>query len=252
MRKIFVIGIGAGNPDHMTVEAIEALNKSDVVLVLDKGEAKSDLTQLRRDIVARFSSRKPPRLIEVESPVRDAGNPSYERGVEDWHRAKADAFSALIANEMQDGESGAILVWGDPSLYDSTLRILQQINATAAVQIEFEVIPGISSVHALTARHKIPLNAIGAPVLITTGRQLAERIPQDIDTIVVLLDGGAGLDALEGSDFHIYWGAYLGTCDEVLIAGHVRDALGDIKQIRAEKRTAKGWIMDTYLLRRTQ
>ena len=176
---------------------------------------------------------------------------SVTEGLVDDERARdlEVMVSEIVSNGVLHAETTMELVVAS---YDSTIRILQQINATAAVQIEFEVIPGISSVHALTARHKIPLNAIGAPVLITTGRQLAERIPQDIDTIVVLLDGGAGLDALEGSDFHIYWGAYLGTCDEVLIAGHVRDALGDIKQIRAEKRTAKGWIMDTYLLRRTQ
>jgi len=249
MRKLSIIGIGAGNPDHMTVEAINALSGADVVLVLDKGARKADLTRLRKDIVERFAGSKAPRWVEAPSPVRDADNASYKSGVADWHAAKGEAFAALIREAVGDGETAAILVWGDPSLYDSTLRIVEQL-ARGGVVPEYEVIPGISSLHALTARHRIPLNPIGEPVLITTGRRLAERMPEGVDTIAVLLDGGAGLDALAGHDMEIFWGAYLGTPDEILIAGHVRDVLDDIRQVRAARRAEKGWIMDTYLLRR--
>lgn len=249
MRKLSIIGIGAGNPDYMTVEAINALSGADVVLVLDKGARKADLTRLRKDIVERFAGSKAPRWVEAPSPVRDADNASYKSGVADWHAAKGEAFAALIREAVGDGETAAILVWGDPSLYDSTLRIVEQL-ARGGVVPEYEVIPGISSLHALTARHRIPLNPIGEPVLITTGRRLAERMPEGVDTIAVLLDGGAGLDALAGHDMEIFWGAYLGTPDEILIAGHVRDVLDDIRQVRAARRAEKGWIMDTYLLRR--
>ena len=41
------------------------------------------------------------------------------------------------------------------------------------VEIDYDVIPGITAIQALTARHRIPLNDIGEPVLITTGRRLA-------------------------------------------------------------------------------
>lgn len=249
MRKLSIIGIGAGNPAYMTVEAINALSGADVVLVLDKGARKADLTRLRKDIVERFAGSKAPRWVEAPSPVRDADNASYKSGVADWHAAKGEAFAALIREAVGDGETAAILVWGDPSLYDSTLRIVEQL-ARGGVVPEYEVIPGISSLHALTARHRIPLNPIGEPVLITTGRRLAERMPEGVDTIAVLLDGGAGLDALAGHDMEIFWGAYLGTPDEILIAGHVRDVLDDIRQVRAARRAEKGWIMDTYLLRR--
>ena len=111
------------------------------------------------------------------------------------------------------------------------------------------MIPGISSIQLLAARHKIPLNSIGEPILLTTGRKIAEEYPSHFDSIVVLLDGGAGLDSLAGRDVDIFWGAYLGTQDEILIAGSVIDVLDDIRRVREERRAAKGWIMDTYLLR---
>jgi precorrin-6A synthase len=101
----------------------------------------------------------------------------------------------------------------------------------------------------LAARHAIPLNAIGEPVRITTGRKLAEHGAGNEDC-VVMLDGGTGLEAAAGEDVHIYWGAYLGTPDEVLISGRLPDVIDDIRRIRAEAKAKKGWIMDTYLLRR--
>jgi precorrin-6A synthase len=251
MKRILVIGIGTGDPEQITLEAINALNRADVVFVLDKGDRKAELTRLRRDIGDRYVKDRALRWVEVPSPVRDASTPSYKEGVHAWHAAKAQVFATLIRDEMKDGECGAILAWGDPSIYDSTIRILHDLIATeGSPEFEFEIVPGISSIQVLTARHKIALNAIGEPVLITTGRKLTEGIPGGISTIVVMLDGGAGLDAIAGKDLQIYWGAYLGSEDEILISGDVRDVLDDIKRIRAARRAEKGWIMDIYLLRR--
>ncbi len=40
MKRILVIGIGPGGPEHLTVQAIEALNRADVIFTFDKGEEK--------------------------------------------------------------------------------------------------------------------------------------------------------------------------------------------------------------------
>lgn len=249
MKQVLVIGIGAGNPEYVTVEAINALNSVDVVFLLDKGERKADLSHLRKEVCERYIKERSPRFVEVPSPER-AATSSYRQDVADWHAAKAEIFSHLIRNELKDGERGAFLVWGDPSLYDSSLRILEQVTVADPQLFQYEVIPSISSLHALAARHKIALNAIGESVLITTGRKLAEGGMPDVDAIVVLLDGGPGLDAIAGADGLIYWGAYLGTPDEILISGEIRDVIDEIRRVRAERRAQKGWIMDTYLLRR--
>jgi precorrin-6A synthase len=250
MKKILVIGIGAGNPEHITVEAINALNRADVIFVLDKGPQKDDLTRLRKEICARYLKDRTPRIVEAKSPARDASAP-YKEGVEAWHAQKAAIFTTLIDEELEDGACGAFLVWGDPSLYDSTLRILDQVMADGRVAFTYDVIPGVSSIQVLAARHRIPLNAIGEPVLITTGRKLAEGNSGAAEDTVVMLDGGAGLEAVAQEDVEIYWGAYLGTEDEVLIAGRLPDVIDDIRRMRREGKARKGWIMDTYLLRRT-
>jgi precorrin-6A synthase len=248
MKRILVIGVGPGGPEHLTVQAIDALNQADVIFVFDKGEEKSDLLQLRRDICERYRGGRPYRLIEIADPQRSASG-RYNADVRAWHGARAELVKDLIRDELADDGCGAFLVWGDPAFYDSTLRILETVAGDAAVAFDYEVIPGISSIQLLAARHKIPLNSIGEPILLTTGRRIAEKYPANFHSIVVLLDGGAGLDSLAGKKVDIFWGAYLGTADEILIAGSVIDVLDDIRRVRAERRAVKGWIMDTYLLR---
>lgn len=249
MKKVLLIGIGAGNPDYMTLQAVKALNTVDVFFFLDKGEAKADLANLRRTICERFIERKSYRIVEIPGPVRDASG-DYKSGVHAWHREKTQIYGALIADELKDGEVGAFLVWGDPSLYDSTLRVIDQILSDGGLLFEYEIIPGITSVQALAAEHKIPLNSIGEPVYITTGRKLLDGMPEKVDTAVVMLDNGSALRALADEDVEIFWGAYLGTPDQVLISGKLKECVDAIEETRAEVRERKGWIMDTYLLRR--
>src|SRR6202034_455246 len=135
----------------------------------------------------------------------------------------------LIGQELSDDECGAFLVWGDPSLYDSTLRIIDRIIAKGTIAFDYEVIPGISSIQALAARHKIALNRIGKSVHVTTGRKLAEGLPDTLDDVVVMVDGDCAFKTIDASDVDIYWGAYLGTEDEILLSGKLRDLTADIE-----------------------
>ncbi len=252
MRKVFVIGIGAGNPDYVTVQAINALNEVDVFFFMDKGEDKEDLVRLRKDICERYIKNKSYRTVETADPQRDRMPSSYESAVREWHDERADIYERLITQELGENERGAFLVWGDPALYDSTLRIIDQIVARGTVAFEYEVIPGISAIQALAARHRIALNRIGRSVHITTGRKLAEGLPNNVDDVIVMLDGDCSFKNIRESEIDIYWGAYLGTKDEILVAGHLQELKHDIETKRAEAKGRKGWIMDTYLLRKSK
>ncbi|MER6167810.1 precorrin-6A synthase (deacetylating) [Streptomyces violaceorubidus] len=252
MRTIHVIGIGAGDPDQLTLQAVAALRSTDVFFVLDKGEAKADLVRLRRDMLEAHVPRGTYRVVEARDPERDrgAGGAAYSPAVGDWRSARAGIYERLIAEELGEDESGAFLVWGDPALYDSTLGILEEILERGAVAFEYDVVPGISSVSSLVARHRTGLNRVARPVQITTGRRLAEGFPEDVDDVVVMLDAHQTFRQYADQDIDIYWGAYLGTPDEILDSGPIAEAAPRIERLRAEARERKGWIMDTYLLRR--
>jgi precorrin-6A synthase len=244
MLEIVVIGIGTGNPEHMTIEAIAALNAADLVLIPRKGAAKADLAELRRAICERFLDNPATRIVEFDMPARDEAA-GYRAGVEAWHRAIAGEYRRLLA-----GVQGrvALLVWGDPSLYDSTLRILDHLEA-GGLAFTRRVVPGITSLQALAARHAIALNTIGGLVHVTTGRRLREAVPE-ADSIAVMLDGGSAFEAVPAEDFDIWWGAYLGMEQEIAIAGPLAEVAGRIAEAREAARKRHGWIMDVYLLRR--
>ncbi len=249
MKKILIIGIGAGDPDFVTMQAAKALNTVDVFFILEKGAAKDGMMELRREICRRHARDRAWRIVEAPSPPRDPRPADYAACVDDLNRAKQDAFAQMIADGLGEGETGAILAWGDPSLYDSTIRNVAAI--AARLGLEYEVIPGITAVQVLTARHRIALNTIGRPVTITTGRRLAEGWPAGIDSVVVMLDGEETYRRFaDRADIDIYWGAYLGTPDEILISGRLADVAEEIHRVRTAQRSAHGWIMDTYLMRR--
>jgi precorrin-6A synthase len=247
MRRLLVIGIGTGNPEHLTIQAIDALNAADVVLIPRKGDDKEDLAALRREICRRYLTNEATMLVEFDLPERDASDPDYAGGVRDWHEAIARTYRDLLLTHSGADSRAAFLVWGDPSLYDSTLRIVERLKAW--LPIEIEVVPGISSPQALAASHRIALNRIGNPVHITTGRKLREGWPPGADSVLVMLDGGCAFRDFVAEDLDIYWGAYLGTPDEITISGKLADVAEEIERARAEARRRKGWIMDTYLLR---
>jgi precorrin-6A synthase len=242
-RHIHVIGIGAGDPEYVTVQAIEALNNTQVFFAMDKGEVKSDLVGLRREICARFIRQPGYRFVELADPQRSMDT-DYREAVSDWHAARARIWATAITTELGADGVGAFLAWGDPSLYDSTLRILDAV--AADVDFSYDVIPGITAVQALTARHRIPLNDVGEPVLITTGRQLRARGLSG--SAVVMLDGECSFRECP-ADTRIWWGAYLGTRDELLVSGTIGEVGEWIAELRADTRARHGWIMDIYLLR---
>jgi precorrin-6A synthase len=248
MKKVLVIGIGVGDPDHLTVQAVQALNRVDVFFVMDKGPAKTKLRALREEILRRHVKGRTYRVAEAPSPPRDTAPVDYRASVDELNQAKQAVFEKLIG-EVKDDETGAFLVWGDPMLYDSTIRNLDAL-AQAGLVFDCEVIPGITAIQSFGAAHKIPLNRIAEAVTITTGRKLAGGFPPGVDSVVVLLDGEDTYRRFADQDVEIYWGAYLGTPDEILIAGKVKDVGDEIHRRRSEARRTNGWIMDTYLLRR--
>lgn len=249
MITLALVGIGAGNPDHLTREAEAVLRAADVVLIPEKGRGKDDLAELRREI-AREIGIPEDRLRAFTMPRRDPSIADYGARVAAWHDEIAAIWARQIDRAIPAGEGCvALMVWGDPSLYDSTLRIAGRLSAHRPIDVR--VVPGITALQAMTAGHAIPLNRVGAPVVITTGRRLrAEGWPPGADTVAVMLDEGGAFSALDPAGLWIWWTAYAGMPQEIRLSGPLEQTGREIVRRRAEARAAHGWIMDTYLLRR--
>ena len=95
MRKIFIIGVGAGDPDYITIQAINALNEVDVFFVIDKGEEKDDLVRLRKALCEKYIKDQSYRIVEARDPERDRTAAAYTSAVEDWYGKRAAIFERM-------------------------------------------------------------------------------------------------------------------------------------------------------------
>lgn len=245
-KTVSLIGIGTGNPDHVTQEARAKIRVADRILIPRKGSTKSDLADLRRVICASLREDTDERIIYFDMPQRDSNSDDYLDGVTQWHDAIAQEWRRAMDSVPEEEQHFALLVWGDPALYDSTIRIAERLPG-----VEIEIVPGITAPQVLAAAHKIPFNMLGAPFVITTGRRLRNTgFPNEVDTAIIMLDGGCAFQFLPQEQFMIYWGAFLGMREQILVSGPLIERTAEIIATRSEARKAHGWIMDTYLLRR--
>lgn len=248
MLELFLIGIGTGNPDHITREAQRAIEQADLVLLPHKEDSKAELAQVRLALLQSLSVSEQ-RIAHFDMPVRRQQGNDYDQQVDEWHDAIAQRWNESLKSHLPSASGRvALLVWGDPALYDSTLRIASRLGLNKA---QVHVVPGITSMQVLCSAHGIALNEIGAPFLVTTGRQLRESgWPQGIDTLVVMLDGQCSYEQVTEPDIDIFWGAYLGMPQQMLMQGRLADIKGSISAQRQQARQLHGWIMDIYMLRR--
>ncbi len=243
IKDLWLVGIGTGAPSHITLEGQAALRAAAVVLLPHKGAAKDDLAHLREQILREAGAAA--KVVPFEMPVRDDALPYAER-VDAWHDEIALRWQSALRGIEANGPV-ALLVWGDPGLYDSTLRIAARLTPVPQIR----VVPGVTALQALTAAHAIPFNTVGGPVTVTTGRRLRDHgWPEAAETVVVMLDGDCSFRTLDPEGLTIWWGAFLGMENQILRSGPLEDMADEIVRTRAEARAAHGWIMDTYLLRR--
>ena len=234
IERVRVIGIGTGDPGHVTGEAARALSTVDVFLV-------DDLDDRRR---ALCEALVPPdhayRFVEVPKATEAGSEPE----------AYASAVDTLGPEETTVG----LLVWGDPTLQDPTIGLVDALVglwADRGVLLEHDLVPGISAPQLLAARHRVALGASGAPVHLTTGSRLVDEYEPALGDVVVALDADLACAGLADAypDLELYWGAHLGTPDEVLAHGRLGDVLAEVQRLRAEAERRCGWVLDTYLLR---
>jgi precorrin-6A synthase len=250
---VWVIGIGSGHRDQLTGEAVRAMNAVDLFLVADKGDTARDLAELRERLCEAVIDHDHFRVVEVEDPDRSSSGGDYEASVRRWHDQRTARYVELIRRELPDGGVVGFLVWGDPAFYDSTIRVAKSLGTLDLdLEVDLRVVPGISSIQLLAAAHRIVLNRIGQPIHLTTGRRLLTEYHADLGDVLVMLDGGLACADLVPlyPDLTIFWGAQLGLPDESLITGRLADVIDDIAAERARIRGERGWVLDTYLLRR--
>ncbi|GAA1375963.1 SAM-dependent methyltransferase [Luteococcus sanguinis] len=252
VTRIRVLGMGMG-PRHVTPEVSEALRDCSCVVALDKsatpgahaGDARDEQLAVRQAVADAHGVP----VVVVPDPPRDRNDPTdYRAAVADWHAARVEALASALHDRAG---TVALLAWGDPSLYDSMIRLAEQL--ADRLSCDWDVLPGISAPQLLAARHKIVLHRVGEPVHITTARRLPEALAQGQRNVLVMLTGARVLDELavrpELTGWQLWWSANLGAAGERNVSGVVPEAVPLARTARAEALAADGWVMDLFLLR---
>lgn len=168
---VSLIGAGPGDPGLITVRGKAALERADVVLY---------------DHLA-----SPALLAAVHAPEQERIHVGKAEGVA---TSPQEEISALLVRRALAGQRVARLKGGDPFVFG---RGAEEIEALVAAGVDFEVIPGVSSVYAAPALAGIPLTHRdhASAFMVVTGHRRADS-DEDVDwgavakvegTLVVLM-----------------------------------------------------------------
>jgi precorrin-6A synthase len=241
-KKVYIVGIGPGDPKYLTLEAYEIIKKAKIFIIPLKKGPKEELTKIREKVI-EFCKQGDTnyRIIKVEFPERKKGG-IYKLEVESWRKEKV----SILAEVLKDVDEACFLVLGDPSLYDGHIEIFKEVSKN--LPMEIEVIPGISTINLLSAKHKISLTKVAETLLITTPRPLRKQKEISRNTLVFLDNYETFKLFKDDSELMIYWGAYIGTEKEVLFNGKLSQCWQELVELRRKLKEKHGYIMETYLL----
>lgn len=240
-RKVFVIGLGPGGFGQLTLDAVDAMNSVDVFLVADSDDNQSDQVWRRSELIRR-NVKRVHRVVTVLDPAHTQADDG------EIDAARLAPYSQIMSGLPDDATVG-FLAWGDPAVYDSVLRVVDELRG--AIPMDVTVIPGVSAPQLLAAAHAIALNRAGQSVHLTIGARLLSEYHPGLGDFVVLDDADFTCQALlaEFPDTELFWGAYLGTSDQVLASGPLRTVVPELQRVRQRLISRHGWIQDIYLLR---
>ena len=195
--KLVGVGVGPGDPEHLTLKALRALKEADHVFVPDGGRAA--------EIVGAHVTVEPLTFAMTDVRAREAH----------WDRA-GERIAAL------DG-TVAFATIGDPNLYSTFTYIARAVLARRPDTL-IETIPGITAMQDLAARSGTVL-AEGderlALIPYTAGDDALREALARFDTVIVYKGGRhlpAVLEAVDDAGRTATYGQELGRPGETLVA----------------------------------
>lgn len=136
--KLYGIGVGPGDPELLTLKAVRAISKSDIILVPKSDEQKSTALAIANPHVSESAE-----VVELEF--------SMSKNIEDRIKTRKESAS-IIERYLHEGKNCAFLTLGDPMLYSTYTYVLQYIDIA-----NVETIPGIYSFTAMSSALTMPL-----------------------------------------------------------------------------------------------
>ena len=176
--KLYCIGCGPGDPDLLTLKAINLIKNADIIYTPTAREGKPSVAL---SIVEKFINKGTEIHQLIFPMVKDFGKLK-----ENWKNNTLE-----ITNSIRDGKKTVYLTVGDPSLYRTWIYIYKEL-IEKHKDIEVEIVPGITSIFSFSAEIKTPIGEGEEIIGIVPACYDLERLKiaaKCCDTLIFLKDG---------------------------------------------------------------
>ncbi|HJY15739.1 MAG: precorrin-2 C(20)-methyltransferase [Nitrososphaeraceae archaeon] len=220
--KLFCVGCGPGDPELLTIRALNLITEADVIFV---PTSKLDKPSIALSIVAKYI-KETTKIINLVFPmVKDKDS------LKDYWKKNTLEISQMV----RTGKKTLYLTVGDPSLYSTWIYIHRELKKNHK-DIEIEIIPGITSIFAFAAESKLSLVEGNEHLSIVPACYDLNKVKNTVkasDTIVFLKDGRYFDNVIEmlsdsgfGEETQIAIAQDVSTKENILEIKHLKDLKG--------------------------
>ncbi|RWX46643.1 precorrin-2 C20-methyltransferase; cobalt-factor II C20-methyltransferase [Candidatus Electrothrix aarhusensis] len=184
--RLYLVGVGPGDPELMTCKAVRVLEQTKVWVV---PKARENGASSALQIVLAMVGSVDKEVLEVRFPMKKIRleqdhDPEVQQGWQDAAR--------IVLARLDQGEDVAFPTLGDPGLYSTSfylLNTLQEMLLESCRELPVTIIPGITAMAACSAQLHAPLG-LGDDVLSVVPAAFDDTRLRDIlltaDTVVLM------------------------------------------------------------------
>ncbi len=182
LGRIYVIGIGPGDPELMTVKAVKILREVPV-LCFPKG--KEEGTSVAMSIVSKIISLNGKEIIEMHFPMKKI--PVKDTASCDVSSKWEETVEVILSHVLK-GKDIAFPTLGDPVFYSTFFYIHERL-LSLLPSLQVIIIPGVSSMSASSALTGMPLCLGSERIALLPATYEEERLKETLlsfDTVVLM------------------------------------------------------------------
>lgn len=181
MGILYGIGVGPGDPEHLTLKAVRMIKESDIIVLPNKSKEDCYAYQIVKQVISEIPEKQ---IICCDFPmIKEAAV------LESVH----DEIYKEVNQYLQTGKNVAFLTIGDPSVYSTYHYIHKRVVQNGG---KAEMISGVPSFCAVAARLGIPLAENHEEIHILPGSYEGSFSEEHLSGTRIYMKSGRKLDDL--------------------------------------------------------